>query len=83
MFAFDCLSLNGRTLLREPLTARREALYSALSESEGQLQFATEKVGCGAAEGRRGDRWAAWQGGSSVGPAPASEARPPAVSLLA
>ena len=47
VFAFDCLSLNGRTLLREPLTARREALYSALNESEGHLQFATEKVGGG------------------------------------
>lgn len=45
VFAFDCLSLNGRTLLREPLTARREALYSALEESEGHLQFATVKVG--------------------------------------
>lgn len=45
VFAFDCLSLNGRTLLREPLTARREALYSALNESEGHLQFATAKVG--------------------------------------
>ncbi len=44
VFAFDCLSLNGRTLLREPLTARREALYSALNESEGHLQFATAKV---------------------------------------
>lgn len=44
MFAFDCLSLNGRTLLQEPLTARREALYSALNESEGHLQFATAKV---------------------------------------
>lgn len=52
MFAFDCLSLNGRTLLREPLTARREALYSALDVSEGKLEFATMKVG-----GRAGLVW--------------------------
>ncbi|PRW32906.1 DNA ligase 1-like isoform B [Chlorella sorokiniana] len=44
VFAFDCLSLNGRTLLREPLTARREALYSALNASEGHLEFATAKT---------------------------------------
>ena len=49
VFAFDCLSLNGRTLLQEPLTARREALYSALAEDPGHLQFATTKVGSGAA----------------------------------
>lgn len=29
---------------QEPLTARREALYSALRESEGQLHFATAKT---------------------------------------
>jgi hypothetical protein len=44
VFAFDCLSINGRTLLQEPLTARREALFSALEESKGHLEFATAKV---------------------------------------
>ncbi|PSC72994.1 DNA ligase 1-like [Micractinium conductrix] len=43
-FVFDCLSINGRTLLREPLTARREAMYSALEVSPGHLEFATAKT---------------------------------------
>ena len=51
-FVFDCLSINGRTLLREPLTARREAMYSALEVSPGHLEFATAKVGGGAAATR-------------------------------
>ena len=44
LFAFDCLYLNGRNLLGEPLTARREALTSALVETPDQLQFAQFKV---------------------------------------
>lgn len=44
VYAFDCLSINGRTLLREPLTARREALASALEPLHGHLEFATAKV---------------------------------------
>lgn len=30
VFAFDCLYVNGRSLLQAPLTERREALYSSL-----------------------------------------------------
>ncbi|KAL4857383.1 DNA ligase 1 [Chlorella vulgaris] len=44
VFAFDCLSINGRTLLQEPLTARREALYSALDPEPGKLELATAKT---------------------------------------
>lgn len=44
VYAFDCLSINGRTLLREPLTARREALGSALEPLHGHLEFATAKT---------------------------------------
>ena len=44
IYAFDCLYLNGEALLRRPLTERRAALYSALEEQPGKLQFATAKV---------------------------------------
>ena len=44
MYAFDCLYLDGKPLLREPLTTRREALYSALQPVPWQLEFATAKV---------------------------------------
>ncbi|GIL75828.1 hypothetical protein Vretifemale_5549 [Volvox reticuliferus] len=44
LFAFDCLYLNGESLLHKPLTERREALYNALTEKEGQLQFASAKT---------------------------------------
>lgn len=44
VYAFDCLSINGRTLLREPLTARREALATALEPLHGHLEFATAKT---------------------------------------
>lgn len=44
MYAFDCLYLDGKPLLREPLTARREALYSALQPVPWQLEFATAKT---------------------------------------
>jgi DNA ligase-1 len=44
IFAFDCLYLNGRTLLREPLTERRAALHSALNTRPGLLELATAKV---------------------------------------
>ncbi len=30
VYAFDCLYLNGRSLLNVPLTERRAALYSAV-----------------------------------------------------
>eukprot|EP00195_Chlamydomonas_chlamydogama_P015251 CAMPEP_0202891666 /NCGR_PEP_ID=MMETSP1392-20130828/1671_1 /ASSEMBLY_ACC=CAM_ASM_000868 /TAXON_ID=225041 /ORGANISM="Chlamydomonas chlamydogama, Strain SAG 11-48b" /LENGTH=944 /DNA_ID=CAMNT_0049575491 /DNA_START=248 /DNA_END=3082 /DNA_ORIENTATION=+ len=44
IFAFDCLYINGRSLLKEPLSARREALYGALQEREGEFMFATAKT---------------------------------------
>ncbi|KAG2493340.1 hypothetical protein HYH03_008474 [Edaphochlamys debaryana] len=44
LFAFDCLFLNGESLLHKPLTERREALYSALETREGELQFASFKT---------------------------------------
>ena len=48
LFAFDCLYADGRTLLREPLHERRRLLYSCLTETEGQLQFAKERTRRGA-----------------------------------
>ncbi len=44
VFPFDCLYINGRPLLSEPLTERRKALYGALEEREGELMFATYKT---------------------------------------
>ena len=44
VFAFACLYINGRSLLREPLEERRKALYGALKEVEGEMQFATAKT---------------------------------------
>jgi len=44
IFAFDCLYLNGKSLLREPLTKRREAMYASFQEREGEFLFATEKT---------------------------------------
>ena len=59
VFAFDCLFLNGKSMLHEPLTARREALYQALTPVEGQLMFATTKTSSNVEElevgGREGE----------------------------
>jgi DNA ligase-1 len=44
LYAFDCLYLNGVNLLQEPLTKRREALYSAFKETPGEFMFATAKI---------------------------------------
>lgn len=44
VFAFDCLYINGRSLLHEPLSVRRQAMYGALTPVEGQLAFATAKT---------------------------------------
>ena len=44
LYAFDCLFLNGKVLVDRPLTERREALYSAISEKPGELFYATAKV---------------------------------------
>ena len=40
VFAFDCLYINGRSLLREPLEERRKALYGALDEVADLLAVA-------------------------------------------
>ena len=60
VYAFDCLYLNGRALLQEPLTARRAALHEALVESKGHLELATAKVRAG------GWGWR-WMGAGGVG----------------
>lgn len=44
LYAFDCLYLNGRNLLQEPLTKRREALYSSFKEVPGEFMFALAKI---------------------------------------
>ncbi|KAG2440908.1 hypothetical protein HXX76_003761 [Chlamydomonas incerta] len=44
LFAFDCLYLNGESLLHKPLTERRAALYGSLSEKEGELLYASYKT---------------------------------------
>ena len=44
LFAFDCLYKNGKTLLRESLTARRAALLESVQEKFGELQIAKAKV---------------------------------------
>lgn len=44
LYAFDCLYLNGEPLLREPMSKRREALYSAFEEVPGEFFFVTEKT---------------------------------------
>lgn len=44
LFAFDCLYLNGETLLQKPLTQRREAMHKAVAEKLGELQYAVYKV---------------------------------------
>jgi len=44
VFLFDCLYLNGRSLLQSPLTERRQALYSAVKAKEGEVEFALAKT---------------------------------------
>jgi DNA ligase-1 len=39
-FAFDCLHLNGKSLLQSSLTERRDALEEACQEVEGKFYFA-------------------------------------------
>lgn len=45
LFAFDCLYLDGRPLLGEPLSERRRALQAAVRGDPGVLQLAEAKVG--------------------------------------
>lgn len=58
VYAFDCLYLNGTSLLHQPLTARREALYGALTPVAGQLAFATHKTSTDTEELQVG--WHGW-----------------------
>jgi hypothetical protein len=44
VFAFDCLYVNGASLLHRPLTERREAMNAHLVAKEGELAFATAKT---------------------------------------
>jgi DNA ligase-1 len=44
LYAFDCLYLNGKSLLREPMSVRRLALYSSFRETKGEFLFATAKT---------------------------------------
>lgn len=44
VFAFDCLYLNGKVLLKQSLTERREALYSAIKSTPGKMELATAKT---------------------------------------
>ena len=40
LFAFDCLYINGRSLLKEPFSERRKALYENFKEVEGRFLYA-------------------------------------------
>jgi len=40
IFAFDCLYLNGESLLQRPFSERREKLQQAFIETEGEFAFA-------------------------------------------
>ncbi|KAL6760310.1 ATP-dependent DNA ligase [Haematococcus lacustris] len=44
LYAFDCLYVNGRSLLQAPLTERRAALYASVKEKPSELQFALTKT---------------------------------------
>ena len=44
IYAFDCLYLNGETLLQKSLTERREAMYSAFKEVPDEFYFCTAKI---------------------------------------
>ena len=45
LYAFDCLHLNGETLIQRPLTERRAALAASIEEREGELLHAKTLVG--------------------------------------
>lgn len=44
LYAFDCLYLNGDTLIQRPLEERRRALYESIEEREGELLHAKTLV---------------------------------------
>jgi DNA ligase-1 len=37
LYAFDCLYLNGQSLLKEPFSTRRKMLYEHFQEVDGQF----------------------------------------------
>lgn len=41
IFMFDCIFLNGKSLLQEPLQERRRILRENIHEVPGKMQFAT------------------------------------------
>eukprot|EP00434_Breviolum_minutum_P008923 symbB.v1.2.007862.t5/scaffold448.1/size203282/14 len=43
LFAFDCMLLNGKPLVKEPLEVRREQLWKMLAPKEGKVTFAVHK----------------------------------------
>ena len=51
LYAFDCLYLNGKSLLREPMSVRRLALYSSFRETKGEFPVChcKNEQGCGGA----------------------------------
>ncbi len=56
VFAFDCLYLNGKSLLQAPLTERRQALYSAIKVSGRQAGGGGWEAGGPREEGQRRER---------------------------
>jgi ATP dependent DNA ligase domain len=44
LYGFDCLYLNGKVMMREPLHVRRQAMYDSIAPQEGKIQFATAKT---------------------------------------
>ena len=43
-FAFDCVYLNGKSLLQSSLIERRQALRQACDEVEGKFYFAKDRI---------------------------------------
>ena len=41
IYAFDLLYLNGKSLVREPLSERRKLLHESFNEIEGEFMMAT------------------------------------------
>jgi hypothetical protein len=80
VYAFDCLYLNGESLLHKPLSERRAAMHGALIAKEGQLDFATAKTsrdveelavggrGGGGLRGSEGGRWSPRRGSWTLRP---------------
>ena len=44
MYAFDLLYLNGRSLVKEPFSKRRQLLKESFNEVEGEFVFAKSMV---------------------------------------